>query len=127
MKKFKVVVNGNPYFVEVEEIQAMNPVPAAKTVSKAASPQTPQNVSAPAGIDVAAPAGSQVVNAPMPGKILAVNVKKGDSVKQGDVLCILEAMKMQNDIIAPKDGIINEILITAGQSVTTGKSLFYLQ
>ena len=87
------------------------PAPAAAPAPKAAAP-------APAAKPVAA--GSATISAPMPGKVLEVKVKAGDAVKSGDVLMILEAMKMQNEIMAPADGTISDVRISAGQTVGTG-------
>ncbi|MGL5512913.1 MAG: biotin/lipoyl-containing protein, partial [Sporomusa sp.] len=71
-------------------------------------------------------AGAQVVAAPMPGKILSINAKAGDAVKRGDVLLILEAMKMQNEIMAPADGTVSDIRVSAGQTVSTGDAMVIL-
>ena len=111
MKKYKVNVNGTVYEVEIEDITGAA-VPAAAPV--AAAP-----VAAPA----AAPAGGESVNSPMPGNILAVNVNVGDSVKKGDVLMILEAMKMENEIMCPCDGKITSVAVTKGAAVESGALL----
>ncbi|CDB46312.1 biotin/lipoyl-containing protein [Phascolarctobacterium faecium] len=84
---------------------------SAAPAPKAAAP-------APAAKPVAA--GSATISAPMPGKVLEVKVKAGDAVKSGDVLMILEAMKMQNEIMAPADGTISDVRVSAGQTVGTG-------
>ena len=104
MKKYTITVNGTAYEVEVEEMGGV-------AAPKAAAP-------APAAKPVAA--GSATISAPMPGKVLEVKVKAGDAVKSGDVLMILEAMKMQNEIMAPADGTISDVRISAGQTVGTG-------
>ena len=101
MKKYTITVNGTAYEVEVEDMGG-----AAATAPKAAAPK-------------AAP-GAATISAPMPGKVLEVKVKAGDAVKSGDVLMILEAMKMQNEIMAPADGTISDVRISAGQTVGTG-------
>ena len=106
MKKYTITVNGTAYEVEVEDMGG-----AAATAPKAAAPKA-----APAP----AAAGSATISAPMPGKVLEVKVKAGDAVKSGDVLMILEAMKMQNEIMAPADGTISDVRISAGQTVGTG-------
>ena len=127
MKKYRVNVNGTNYEICVEEItgaEAAAPVaaPAAAPVAApAAAPAAP--VATPAAPVAAAPAGGEKINAPMPGNILSVNVKDGDSVKKGDVLFILEAMKMENEIMAPVDGVVSAVSVTKGQSVETGALL----
>ena len=104
MKKYRVNVNGTVYEVELEEITGA--APAA-------------SVPAPA----AAPAGGEKVCAPMPGNILAVNVSNGSAVKKGDVLMILEAMKMENEIMAPCDGTVTSVSVTKGAAVESGALL----
>ena len=123
MKKYTITVNGTAYEVEVEDMGGAaptapkaaapkaEPAPAAAPAPKAAAP-------APAAKPVAA--GSATISAPMPGKVLEVKVKAGDAVKSGDVLMILEAMKMQNEIMAPADGTISDVRVSAGQTVGTG-------
>ena len=121
MKAFNITVNGQVYEVQVEEVGGAAPVAAPKV---AAAP-----VAAPAAAPKAAPApkaaapvaaGAATITSPMPGKILDVKVKAGDAVKRGDVVLILEAMKMQNEIMAPADGKIADIRVSAGQAVATG-------
>ena len=118
MKKYTITVNGTAYEVEVEEMggvaapKAAAPK-AAPAVAPAAAPKAaPAAAPAPAAKPVAA--GSATISAPMPGKVLEVKVKAGD------VLMILEAMKMQNEIMAPADGTISDVRISAGQTVGTG-------
>lgn len=123
MKKFNITVNGQAYEVEVEELGG-----AAAPAPKAAPAAAPAPKAAPAPAAAApapkaaapAPAGAATVSAPMPGKILSVNAKAGDTVKRGDVLLVLEAMKMQNEIMAPADGKIADVRVSAGQNVSTG-------
>ena len=106
MKKYRVNVNGSLYEVEIEEMQA----PATMSAPKAA----------PAAPAAPAPAGAGAkVNAPMPGTILDVRVQNGAKVKKGDVLVILEAMKMENEIQAPCDGTVTSICVRKGDSVET--------
>lgn len=131
MRKFAITVNGNTYEVEVEEIggapvYAAAPVaaPVAAPAPVAAAPAAPKaapKASAPAGA-----AGANKVNAPMPGTILDVKVSVGQSVKNGDVLCVLEAMKMENEIAAPCDGVVASINVTKGATVNTGDLLLSL-
>ena len=116
MKNYTITVNGNVYDVTVEEGTGSAAAPAAKAAPKAA----------PKAAKKAAPAGAQgavKVNAPMPGKILKVNVNAGTAVKKGDVLLVLEAMKMENEICAPQDGTVATVECAAGDSVESGKVL----
>ena len=116
MKKYKVVVNGTAYEIELEEV----------TASAAAAPAAP--VAAPAAAPVAAaPAAGETVNAPMPGNILDVRVAVGDSVKKGQVLMILEAMKMENEIMCPRDGKVASVNVSKGAMVESGSVLCVLQ
>ena len=121
MKNLIVTVNGVAYNVTVEEgtgapVAAATPAPAAAPApAPAAAPAAP---AAPAGA-----AGAVAVNAPMPGNILDVKVKPGDSVKAGDTLLILEAMKMENEISAPQDGTIASIDVRKGDVVDSGALL----
>ncbi len=132
MRKFLINVNGNSYEVEVEEIRDGSAVVApaapraaapAQKSAPAAKAAAPVSKSAP----VAVPAGASTVVAPMPGTILSVNVKVGDSVKKGQVLCILEAMKMENEIMAAGDAKVSSIAINSGDSVNTGQVLIVLE
>ena len=111
MKKYRVNVNGTVYEVELEE---MTGAPAAAPV---AAP-------APAPVAAAAPAaGGEKVTSPMPGTILSVNVAAGDAVKRGQVLMILEAMKMENEIMCPCDGTVASVSVTKGAAVESGTLL----
>ena len=120
MKKYNVNVNGNLYEItlEVVDVDAAS-VPAPAPVSAPAPAAAPAPVAAPA-----APAGNgTTVNAPMPGTILGVKVQNGASVKKGDVLFILEAMKMENEIMAPCDGVVSGVTVMNGANVETGATL----
>ncbi len=112
MKKYRVTVNGTAYEIQLEELTGTAPAPTA-----APAP-------APAA---AAPAGGEQVTSPMPGTILAVNVTPGASVKKGDVLMILEAMKMENEIMCPCDGTVASVNTTKGAAVESGSLLCVIQ
>ena len=129
--KYKVTLNGRTYEVEVEAGKAM-----LLDEYEAVVPSAP---AAPAAVPVAAPAAApaapaapvvtgagEAVNAPMPGNILKVNVTAGQSVKEGDVLVILEAMKMENEIMAPRAGVVAQVPVTKGSTVDTGATLVVL-
>lgn len=124
MRKFIINVNGNSYEVEVEEVGG---APSAAPVSapKAAPAAAPSPKAAPAPA-AAPPAGATNVTAPMPGNIVSVKVKVGDTVNAGDVLCVLEAMKMENEIMAPQAGKVVAVSASAGSSVSTGDVLVSL-
>ena len=123
-KQYSVTVNGNVYDVIVEEVGATYSAPAATAAPVAAA--TPVKAEAPAPV-AAAPAGAgEPVEAPLNGTVLKINVSNGDIVKSGDVLCVLEAMKMENDIVAPKDGKITSVVAQKGASVNAGDVLFTL-
>ena len=125
---YKITLNGKTYEVEVEAGQAMllneyeAIAPAAPVAPVAAAPAVEAAPAAPAAAPVVTGAG-EAVAAPMPGTILKVNVANGQAVKEGDVLCVLEAMKMENDIIAPKSGTITQVVTSKGASVSTGDTL----
>ena len=125
--KYKITLKGRTYEVEVEAGQAMllseyeAVAPSAPAAPVAAAP-----AAAPAPAAAAAPAvtgAGETVNAPMPGTILRVNVTQGQAVKEGDVLCVLEAMKMENEIMAPKAGTVTQVVVSKGASVNTGDAL----
>ena len=114
MKKYRVNVNGTQYDITLEVLEGeAAAAPAPKTAS----------APAPAAPKAAAPAGGTTVSAPMPGTILSVNVKPGQAVKKGEILVMLEAMKMENEIMAPVDGTVGIVNVTKGQSVQSGDVL----
>ena len=123
--KYKITLKGKTYEVEVErgeamvldEYEAKAPVPpaAAAPVAAAAPAAAP---AAPAAV-----AAGTSVDAPLPGNIFAIKVKEGDAVKAGDVLIVIEAMKMENDVCAPSDGVVKQIAVAKGQMVATGDTL----
>lgn len=118
MKRFNITVNGKAYDVAVEEVGAGS-APAASSVQAAAP------VAAPA--PAAAPAGGTSVKSPMPGDILDVKVNAGDTVSEGQVLMVLEAMKMENDIVAPKAGKVASVNVKKGDKVNRDDLLASIQ
>lgn len=120
MRRFNINVNGTAYDVQVEEVGGNAPVATPTPVATAPTP-TPAAAPAPAP---AAPVGEGTkVEAPMPGNIVDVKVNVGDSVKAGDVLIVLEAMKMENDIVAPCDGKVTSITVKKGDTVNSNDTL----
>lgn len=125
MRKFQINVNGTSYNVEVEELGGFS-APVAAPAAPTAAP-APVAAPAPAAAPAAAPvANGTQVNAPMPGNILDVKVKVGDTVAEGDVLLILEAMKMENEILAPAAGKVAGVQVAKGASVNSGDVLVVL-
>lgn len=136
MKKYKVTLNGRTYEVEVEagkamlvdEYEAYAPAPAASAPASAPA-------AAGAAVQAAAPAApaapavqaaGETITAPMPGNILRIEVTEGASVKAGQILVVLEAMKMENEILAPRDGTVAQIIVQKGSTVETGSPLVVL-
>ena len=128
--KYKVTLNKRTYEVEVEageamlidEYEAYAPAPAAAPV--AAAPVAAAAPAAPAPAPAAAAlAAGEVVKSPMPGNVLKINVTQGQQVKEGDVLLILEAMKMENEVVSPKAGTVAQIVVSRGAVVETGAAL----
>ena len=122
MKNYRITVNGTSYDVTVEELSG-GVAPAAAPVAAPVSAPAPAAAPAPAKAAPAGGAGSIKVSSPMPGKILAVKANVGDSVKKGQVILILEAMKMENEVVAPEDGTIASIDVTVGAMVESGDTL----
>ena len=130
--KYKITLKGTTYEVEVEkgeamildEYEAKAPVPPAPVAAApvAVAPAAPV-AAAPAAAAPAAPAAGTPVTSPLPGNIFAIKVKEGDAVKAGDVLIVIEAMKMENEVCAPSDGVVKQIAVTKGQLVATGDTL----
>ena len=122
--KYKITLKGTTYEVEVEkgeamildEYEAKSPVPPAPA---AAAPVA----AAPAAAAPAAVAAGTPVTSPLPGNIFAIKVKEGDAVKAGDVLIVIEAMKMENEVCAPSDGVVKQIVVSKGALVATGDTL----
>jgi len=113
MKKYRVTVNGTAYEIEVEELTGASPAAGPAAAAAPAAPATP--------------AGGEKVCSPMPGTILTINVGVGDTVKRGQVLMILEAMKMENEIMCPCNGKITSINTTKGAAVESGTLLCVIQ
>lgn len=137
MKQYRITVNGTTYEVEVEEVKggdtaarsntapvqrAAAPAPAAKPAPAPAPEKQPEPKAAPASAS-----GANTMKAPMPGTILKVLVQEGQEVKRGEVLCILEAMKMENEIVAPHDGVVRGIYVKEQQNVQLDAPLMDLE
>ncbi|MBR1816859.1 MAG: biotin/lipoyl-binding protein [Lachnospiraceae bacterium] len=123
MKNYRITVNGTAYDVAVEEVaggSASSPAAAAPKAAPAAPAAAPAPAPAP---QASGSAGSVVVSAPMPGKILNIKSSVGASVKRGEVILVLEAMKMENEVVAPEDGTVASINVAAGDSVEAGDTL----
>jgi Acetyl/propionyl-CoA carboxylase, alpha subunit len=137
MKNLRITVNGTAYDVQVEELSASAAAsaPAAVSAPVVAAPapaaSAPAAAPAPAAPASAAkaevPADAELISCPMPGTIVSVSVKEGQTIKQGDVLLILEAMKMENEIMAPHDAVVAAIHVNKGDSVESGTPLVSLQ
>lgn len=131
MRKFVINVNGNSYEVDVEEVkggvqQQRQAAPVARVAAPVAAPTvaaTPAPAVAVATKEVVVSAGQEIIESPMPGNIWKILVTEGQVIKAGDILLILEAMKMENEILAPRDGKVASIATTTGASVNTGDKL----
>ncbi len=119
MKRYTITVNGTAYDVTVDEANGAAPAPVAAAPAAAPAP-APKAAPAPAA------QGAIKVEAPMPGTILDVKVSNGASVNAGDVLCILEAMKMENEIVAPQAGTVASVSVSKGDSVEAGQVIISL-
>jgi len=140
MRKFMINVNGSRYEVEVEEVAAGQSVPVM-TAAPAAPVAAPAAPVAPVAAPAAAPAapaaapaagaagrvGSEQIKAPMPGAILKVEVAVGQAVKKNQILCVLEAMKMENEIVSTRDGVVAGVHTSKGSSVNAGELLISLE
>lgn len=133
MKNLKITVNGTAYDVQVEETvtasasaQPVAPVAPVAPLPKIKETAAPASEPAQAP-KTAVPADAELVACPMPGTIVSVNVQPGQSVKKSDVLVILEAMKMENEIMAPHDAVVAAVHVNKGDSVNSGSPLVSLQ
>lgn len=122
--KYTATLNGKQYEVELERIDAYEPMPRYGE-APAAAPAAPA-APAPAPAPAAPAAGATTVEAPMPGKILNIKVSAGQAVKFGETVIVMEAMKMETEIVAPADGTVAQILVKAGDAVDTGAALVTL-
>jgi biotin carboxyl carrier protein len=142
MREFKISVNGHWYEVEIKDldespisvlvdgelyqVELAHEIPDAEAVERAG--QQPQVVVSESAVEVSRPSAAEgEVTAPMPGKILAIHMRVGDQVQYQDVLCTLEAMKMENEIMASAGGVVKEIRVSEGQEVMYGDVLFVLE
>ena len=131
MKKYNITVNGTTYEVMVEEVGTVASAPAVVSAPAAAPIAAPAPVAAaPAAAPTpklaSAPAGGTPVESPIPGTVLEVKCKAGDTVKKGQTIFVVEALKMENDIPAPADGVITAVNATKGASVQAGEALAYM-
>ncbi len=128
MRKFKIIVNGQSYEVEVEEISSKENSPVipntvTREEKKIEKPQPKPEVKE----EIKAQAGQEIVEAPMPGNIWKIVAQEGQQLKAGDVILILEAMKMENEILAPRDGKLSKMLTKEGSTVNTGDKLAIIE
>ena len=126
MKNLKITVNGTAYDVQVEEVGTSSAPSVAAAAPAAPTPAAPAAKPA-AAPKAAAPAGAETIKAPMPGTILNILVKPGQKVAKGDTLLILEAMKMENEIVSPRDAVVAGVSVNKGESVDSGTPLVSLQ
>lgn len=126
MKKYNIVVNGTTYQVEVDEVGGAS-APSVSAAPAAPAPTAAAPAPAPAAPSAAPAVGAQVISSPMPGTVLDVRVSPGQAVKSGDILIILEAMKMENEIMAPSDGTVDTVPVVKGASVNSGDVLVTLK
>ena len=129
MKQFIVTVNGNRYEVQVEEVvggvapvsvASPTPVPTPVVAAPVVAPVAPAPANKPAAPTASGAEGSVKIACPMPGKIVGVKATVGQQVSRGDVIAILEAMKMENEVVATEDGTVASINVTQGQAVESG-------
>lgn len=123
MKRFQVTVNGNTYEVEVEELQGGQSAPAPVKAPSVAPTAAPAKPAAAPKASSSVPSGATTVTAPMPGTIVDMKVSEGQQVNEGDVVAILEAMKMENEIVAPASGKVASVNVSKGASVESGQTI----
>lgn len=126
--KFRVTLNGKTYEVEAEKgapmPETVYTAPAAAPAPAVEAPAAPATAPAPAPAPAAV--SGTVVSSPLPGNVLAIEVNPGEAVKAGQVLVLIEAMKMENEIVAPCDGVVKQILVNKGAVVATGDKLLVI-
>jgi glutaconyl-CoA decarboxylase len=135
MKTYLITVNGVTYEVQAEEVRGnqviqqviQQPAPAPQPVAAPVAAPVPQPAPVVKEAPKAAPTGGIQITSPMPGSIFKLNVKPGDSVKKGDVVVILEAMKMENEIFAADDAVVASVEVKEGDAVNTGDVLVVLE
>lgn len=142
MKKFLISVNGTQYEVDVEEVASVSGETSAPHVkaqhddkqaaaakkAPAETPEKPKAAAHPAPVSVPAPkAGSETISCPMPGTILKVAVKPGQAVKKNQLLYVIESMKMENEVVSPRDGVVASVMITRGAAVNAGDPMISLE
>ena len=133
-KTYRITVDGTAYTVEVEDLapgtsaHVSAPAPAAVSAPAPAPAAAPAAAPAPTPAPAASPAatGGTPVTAPMPGKVLRVVVANGAAVKNGDLVLILEAMKMENEIFSPADGVVRDVRVRDGETVNTGDAMMII-
>lgn len=119
MPTYRVTIEGQAFEVNVEEIRgAKAPTPSTRVARDAHPGASPSDPARP---------GARTVRAPMPGKVLAVHVSAGDHVGAGTVLCVLEAMKMENDLLASGDGVVRSVRVSPGHTVNTGDVMMVIE
>lgn len=123
MKKYIVTVNGSKYEVVVEDA---DPNATYTPAAAPAAPAAPAASAAPAAPAAPVSGNGDPITCPMPGTIVKMPVKAGQAVKKGDVLCVFEAMKMENEVQAPRDGVVNSVNVNEGASVNSGDVLLVL-
>ena len=124
MKKYNITVNGTTYEVVVEEVGTVDSIPSYTTPAPAPATVAPKAV--PQKVTPTTTVGSSAVAAPMPGPILDIKVSVGQNIKKGDVVCVLEAMKMENDIPSPQDGVVASINVQKGSNVNANDVIITL-
>jgi biotin carboxyl carrier protein len=126
MKKFNITVNGKTYEVDVEEVGGIPAAPTAPRAASAAPQAAPKAAPKAAAKPTVSGSGSKV-SAPMPGTVFKLNCQEGDTVSAGDVVMVLEAMKMENEITSPVDGTVAQILVKTGQAVNGGDVMIVIE